>query len=352
MKKLLSVLLALVIFVGCAAPSFAAAYGDEDEAESLCAEFFDGMGPEVNGFALDYAAFSPVKDDADAQKYPLVVWLHGMGGGACKRSQLEGNGFYYWAREDFQSRFPQGGAYLLAPRSPEDKNLFWTNELIEPLMAAIADFAAQNENVDTTRIYLGGYSMGGKMTIRTAITYPNVFAAIFPICPASDFGGEALSYIKDIPMWLTVSTRDILAGWYTYSRGIWDSYCGQTSLKDDSRLSLLGKVCYPDGKKTSSNHHAWYAVTYDMFAENGGDYYNMTTYGADGREIKLEYPDGMISWLSAHTSDYAGGIPEVSGGWPLTERQSDWFIHSIRPMAKALLSVISEVIFGSIGCRN
>ena len=59
MKKVLSVILACLIFMSCSVCVFAAQYGDADELQQLRARFTDGVGPEVNGFALDYALFTP-----------------------------------------------------------------------------------------------------------------------------------------------------------------------------------------------------------------------------------------------------------------------------------------------------
>mgnify|MGYP002508254151 CR=1 FL=1 len=127
----------------------------------------------------------PAKE-GDTAKYPLVVWLHGMGDGFAEGKLLESTNISYWTSDEFQSRFGQaGGAFILAARSREEDNIFWSNEMIEPLRAAIDEFIAQNkENIDLTRIYVGGYSMGGKMTLKIAVAYPDMFAAIFPVCPA------------------------------------------------------------------------------------------------------------------------------------------------------------------------
>lgn len=343
-------MLAVLIFISCSFSVFAAKYGDKNELDVLRSRFSDGKGPEINGYSIDYCVFSPVADENDGTKYPLVVWLHGLNEGQKPRSQLRKNNFVYWAREDFQLRFPEGGAFLLAARSPEEKTTCWSNELIEPLMAVITDFISTHKNVDASRIYLGGFSMGGKMTLRMAITYPDVFAAIFPICPAYAFTEEQLSYIKNIPMWLTASSRDVIAGWYTYSRDIWNSFCGQTTRKEDSRLSVLGNVYFPNGKKTTSNHHAWFAVTYDMFTEDGGDYYHMRTENAAGESVSLTYPNGMISWLSSFESGYDGSAPTVSGGNPLEEKRNEWILKSVAPILRALVCVIGEMIFGSSAC--
>ena len=53
------------------------------------------------------------------------------------------------------------------PRSHEEQYLYWNDSMIVPLKAAIDDFIAQHrDTIDTTRIYIGGFSMGGKMTLK------------------------------------------------------------------------------------------------------------------------------------------------------------------------------------------
>ena len=55
-----------------------------------------------------------------------------------------------------------------------------------------------------------------------------------------------------------------------------------------------------------SAHHAWYSVNHDMFSADNGAYPYMTTVNGKGETVELTYPDGMISWLCSHTSDYNG----------------------------------------------
>ena len=87
----------------------------------------------------------------------------------------------------------------------------------------------------------------------------------------------------------------------------------QVRIAEDCRFSTLTKVCYHDGKKTSSSHHAWFAVNYDLFSIDNGAYPYMSTVNGLGEEVTLTYPDGMISWLSQFTSDYDGTPSEGTG---------------------------------------
>lgn len=305
MKKIIAIILALT----CLAvfPASANALSVEGGIEPLKDLFVAGEGPVTGEYSVDYSYYSPVKEN-DATKYPLVVWLHGMGDGSEPGKPVEKSNIAYWASDEFQKRFKDaGGAFILAARSREENNIFWGNEMVEPLRAAIDDFIAKNnKNIDLSRIYVGGYSMGGKMTLKMAIAYPEMFAAAFPICPAWSPSEELAAKLADTPVWITSSTRDPLVNYYLAVSPTWERIVNASNVADKCRFSTLTKVCYEDGKATSSSHHAWFAVNHDMFTNLNGDYHYMKTVNGIGEEVTLTYPDGMISWLSAQTSDYDG----------------------------------------------
>ncbi len=311
-KKIIALILALVCL--CSFPVNANALSLDSGIDALRAEFVQGEGPVVNDWSVDYSYFSPVKEN-DNTKYPLVVWFHGMGDGGEAGKPVEKSNIAYWASDEFQARFGEaGGAFILAPRSHEENAKFWDDDLLEPVRAAIDDFIANNKaNIDTTRIYVGGYSMGGKMTLNMITAYPEMFAAAFPICPAWSPSEELTSLFADIPVWLTSSTRDPLVSYYLAVTPTWERIIATSNVKEDCRFSTLTKVCFQDGNKTQSSHHAWFAVNYDMFSIENGAYPYMKTVNGLGEEVELTYPDGMISWLSQFTSDYDGTPVEGSG---------------------------------------
>ena len=148
--------------------------------------------------------------------------------------------------------------------------------------------------------------MGGKMTLKMAVAYPEMFAAAFPICPAWAPSENALSYIADMPVWLTSGKTDPLVNYYFSVEKTFGRLSAVSNVPEDCRFSTLSKVCYEDGKRTSSAHHSWYAVNHDMFSSENGDYPYMSTVNGLGEEVTLTYPEGMISWLCSHTSDYNG----------------------------------------------
>ena len=229
-----------------------------------------------------------------------------MGDGAEDGKQVTKSEIAYWASDEFQARFqPAGGAYILAARSREEDGKFWDNDLVEPLRAAIEDFVANN-NVDTTRIYIGGYSMGGKMTLKMSVAYPEMFAAAFPICPAWVPDSAAVKKLADMPVWLTSGVTDPLVNYFSMVMTTWNNIIAESNVAEDCRFSTLKNVLYPNGRLAPSGHHSWFAVNYDMFSLDNGDYPLLKTVDGNGNKVKLAYPDGMISWLSGFESDFDG----------------------------------------------
>ena len=312
MKKIIALILALVCAFTCV--SGASAVSFDSGIDALRNGFVAGEGPVEGKYSIDYSYFSPVKEN-DSTKYPLVVWLHGMGDGSEVGKPVQKSNVAYWSSDEFQARFkPAGGAFILAARSREESGNFWSDDMTAPLRAAIDDFIAKNkDNIDLTRIYVGGYSMGGKMTLRMAVAYPEMFAAAFPICPAWSPSEELCGFLADTPVWITSSTRDPLVNYYMAVTPTWEKIVAASNVAEDCRLSTLTKVCYEDGSKTASSHHAWYAINHDMFSAENGAYPYMSTVNGKGEAVELSYPDGMISWLCSHTSEYDGTPIEGTG---------------------------------------
>ena len=340
LKKFTSVIIAVLMLLGVASSGCFASFIDLDREK---AAFLPGRGPEINGYSIDYRYFSPVKEN-DSTKYPLVIWLHGLGNGAKEGAQLVPNDIAVWANEDYQKRFKEsGGAFILAARSLEEKGLFWDNCLIYPLRGAIDAFIAENrENIDLSRIYIGGYSMGGKMTLKMAMAYPDMFAAIFPVCPYLTPTAEACAKISDIPMWLTSGVADYVANYYSMAMTVWKNVTSQSNVAEECRFSTLTQTTYPDGRFTPTPHHSWFAVNYDMFSSDNGDYPFMKTVNGKGEAVTLTYPDGMISWLSGFRSDYDGSAAVDGGNSEAYDTAEDAFsviIHYFRNLIEYFLSL-------------
>ena len=111
-KKLVAVVLVFAML--SMLPLSASALSMKGGLDPLKKEFVFAEGPVEEDYSIDYRYFSPVKK-GDKTKYPLVIWLHGMGDGAEDGRQVNNSQIAYWASDEFQARFqPAGGAFILA----------------------------------------------------------------------------------------------------------------------------------------------------------------------------------------------------------------------------------------------
>ncbi len=345
MKKFTALLCTIFILMASMGLTALAAEPYSAGIDVLEEQFRKDVGPKTEGIAIEYCYFSPVKEN-DTAKYPLVIWIHGMWNGSYNGQQIQNNGIGYWSSEEFQSRFYGGGAFILAPRSPEEKLNYWEDNTVYPLRAAIDDFIAKNkDNIDLSRIYIGGYSMGGKMTLKMIVAYPGMFAAAFPICPAWAPSADSTAFFSDIPVWLTSGMNDPAVSYSSVSK-TWDNIVSTTNLKEICRFSSMTESANPDGTPTDTGHNSWIAVTHDMFSYEGGDYPNMSTVNAQGDAVTLTYPDGMISWLSQFSSDFDGSTAIDSGNIEVSDDGSfiaDFFKSLIGKIITTFIKISDKI---------
>ena len=162
---------------------------------------------------LGYASFEP----SDDKKHPLIIWLHGMGEGGSDNPALPimANKANMFADESLQKYF--GGAYVLAPQCPT----FWmqgyksmgdgTSIYEKALMGLIKAYISEHKNIENSRVYLGGDSNGGYMTMILLRDYPDFFAAAFPTCEALKNDLITDSDIKNLgktPIWFIAAKND------------------------------------------------------------------------------------------------------------------------------------------------
>lgn len=165
---------------------------------------------------MSYASFTPkmVRDKA-----ALIIWLHGGGeGGTDPTIALLGNKAANYASNDIQQFF-DGGAYVLVPQAPT----FWmqsaegmtrgqANDIYnEGLMALIKEYVKSNPKIDPSRIYVGGCSNGGYMSLKLILNHPDYFAAGFisALAYSAEFiTDQEIQKIKNVPIWFVHSKDD------------------------------------------------------------------------------------------------------------------------------------------------
>ncbi|MBQ5824068.1 MAG: hypothetical protein IIW48_04605 [Clostridia bacterium] len=319
MKKFIAVLMVLCFAVlplcigAQAAPSRKAALPTSAGIQALRDEFESDVAPEAGGHALDYCYYSPVGENDDT-KYPLVIFLHGIGHADYPAYQLNDSDMPYWASSELQSRFTSGGAFVLLPRAPEDKLIYWGDTLIESLRAVIDDVIAKHgDNIDTTKIFISGSSAGGEMVWEMAIAFPEYFAGIFPIAGTGSVTKSQVEMCSDVAIWMISSKLDPAVNYSLVTLPLWNNVCETNAHPENCRLSSFDSVTEPAGNSASDNHHMAKVVTYDLHMLDGSTYPNLTTINGNDEVISLDSPNGIIYWMNSVSSDYDGTPGESSG---------------------------------------
>lgn len=151
----------------------------------------------VKTVRFKYLVYMP--DDVEYssdKKLPLILFLHGAGERGDDIDLVKKHGIPKLCEE---MKLP---FITVSPQCPEDS--WWTQET-EALKALLDEITA-NYYVDTDRIYLTGLSMGGFGTWEMAVHYPDLFAAIAPMCGGGKI--EKAYLIKDLPIWVFHGAKD------------------------------------------------------------------------------------------------------------------------------------------------
>ena len=152
--------------------------------------------------SLNYLLYVPVEyDEKPDSMWPLVLFLHGMGERGDDLELVKKHGIPKVV-EDRDFPF-----VAISPQCPLHST--WTMEL-DALYGLVIE-ATRIYNVDRSRIYLTGLSMGGFRSWHLAEAHPELFAAVVPICggavPMIGFP-ERIKVLKETPIWAFHGAKD------------------------------------------------------------------------------------------------------------------------------------------------
>ncbi|BAY13466.1 carboxylesterase family protein [Calothrix sp. NIES-2098] len=144
--------------------------------------------------SYNYLLFLPQNYESQ-QSHPMILFLHGAGERGDNLNWVKRHGIARIVEE--QSDFP---FIVVSPQCPQRE--YWDEFRLNLLL----DEVIHNYRVDLQRIYLTGLSMGGYGTWRLAISQPQRFAAIAPVCGGGD--PKQADRIKNLPIWAFHGARD------------------------------------------------------------------------------------------------------------------------------------------------
>ena len=191
------------------------------------------------------------------RSYPLLIFLHGAGErGSDNKSQLV-HGSSLFKSYDFKKKYPSIVIFPQCPAKSSWANVKRNDEMLTGkkfdffkeisenkqliMVEKLLDFIQKKYNIDSSRRYVGGLSMGGMGTFELVARNPDYFAAAFTICGAGNPNWS--NHLKTTPFWIFHGEEDEVVS-VDFSRKM---YKALSKEKATVRLTIYPKV----------NHNSW-----------------------------------------------------------------------------------------------
>ena len=162
---------------------------------------------EDGEYKLPYRLLKPNPFDP-AQKYPLVIFLHGAGERGSDNEKQLVHGMNDFASDEIMAKY---AAFVIAPQCPEGQAWGGISRLaktptpegqLSPALGATLKAVEELRKefpIDDNRIYITGLSMGGYGSWDALAKRPELFAAAAPICGGGNT--TTVDKFKHIPIW-------------------------------------------------------------------------------------------------------------------------------------------------------
>ncbi|MDY3918276.1 MAG: hypothetical protein SOZ59_04640 [Candidatus Limivivens sp.] len=253
---------------------------------------------------LSYVYYEP--ETKPEEKVPLLIWLHGAGeGGADTPIAAIGNKVVNLISPQMQVYF--GKALLLAPQCPtmwmDNGSGEYTTTGIsmytEGLEALIDDFVKAHPSIDTARIYLGGCSNGGFMTMRMLLRNPGRYAAAYPVCEAmydKALSDEDIRTLAGIPIWFVHAKNDPVVAPADYVVPTYQRILAARAA--DVHFTFYDRVLDPSGKYVDEKGEPYEYMGHWTWVPMLN---NRCTTDFDGSPVLVDgKPVTILEWLASH----------------------------------------------------
>lgn len=277
------------------------------------------------GLFIGFYEYKPVDYDADpTKKYPLIIFLHGIGergNGTTDLPMILANGIPKYINAGhtmtFTSLSGQQETFLVL--SPQLRSSAWAWENI--YTDEMLKYAKQNLRIDTNRIYLTGLSLGGGGTwkyVSNSLNNAKQFAAIATVCGTRE--------------WYNLCGTVAAAKLPVWSFHAQDDYTVLVSSTNDAITSLNGcnpavkpiKTIYPRG-----GHWIWdlsYDTVHNFHNPNVFEWFlghaknlppNTLPVANAGPDRTITLPLSSVSLNGSPSTDSDGSV--VRGSWRMIQ---------------------------------
>lgn len=151
---------------------------------------------------IGYLESLPQGYDSNSDKYPVVIFLHGLGERGANSTDIEilAGSISLVERNGPPKLVKNGEQFPFILISPQLKSNYgdWPSWYVNEVI----DYCKTYLRIDERRIYLTGLSLGGGGTWWTAQDFPKQFAAIAPVCGSRNTLSKAcLLAAENLPVW-------------------------------------------------------------------------------------------------------------------------------------------------------
>jgi hypothetical protein len=221
----------------------------------------------ANGTFIGFWEYKPVDYAANPnEKYPLIVFLHGIGergDGTTQLPMVLANAIPKYIANGHPMRFFYNGKWetflVLSPQLAPNMG-HWPPFYVEEMIR----YARNNMRIDTNRIYVTGVSLGGGGTWEYASSsYENAkqVAAITTVCGTCNWGNVCGTIAAaNLPVWSFHASDDGLVGYGCTT--------GAVGMINSCNPGLAQMSIYPTG-----NHWIW-----DMSYDTAHNFHNPNMY--------------------------------------------------------------------------
>ena len=189
---------------------------------------------------IDYVIRYP-EGFSEEEKYPLLFYIHGAGGRGRDIDKIYNHPFF-GETEKFNFN-----VVSIAPQCYRD-SWFCMFEQLQEFVA----FMIEQDYIDKERVYVMGASMGGYATWQLAMSRPEWFAAIVPICGGGVYW-NAGRRLTQMGVWAFHGSDDT-AVYPEESRKMVDSINGRGG---NAKLTIYEGVAHNSWTPTFNNEEMW-----------------------------------------------------------------------------------------------
>lgn len=248
---------------------------------------------------ITYYVYDPVKHGASKeQKYPVLMWLHGLNNSFDGKNCVFCCGAEQYATKDYQEHM--GGAYIIVPlaneRRLEDGNIAgsWstfvdeTNIYSAPVKAIYDKVCAEYSSNIEGRFVMGA-SIGGYFTWKMVQDYPDYFVGAIPISSSYVPEDEELIKIENAGVQILVchGRHDEMAGFDEYIK------------PRIEMVNRLGNVtCYfPEWVQNGDRGISSICYGFEMGQHCMINQIQANLMFDDGTPMSSDFPEGITGWI-------------------------------------------------------